>query len=539
MFRFMKIVPVATALVLFAGCLDPDASGVAEGAAGAESDVRAGHEPEPEPDTSVASIPAEAWCERTVTQQGETESWHRIWDTQGRLVRLVRTAPTVRVYETSYDAGGRVVRFEYFDGEGAAPVSTIDHWYREGGAVESRHCNPHYDGGEQERRCRRAWRQVRPDGQDALGVASGFVSEYLYDEQGRLIYSSVSRSTDWLFETYSSYDEGTGLLADTARYLNGQAIEVESYLYDEAGRLVRKETHAPSAEHEPVGRLLGEMTLSYDAAGRLSRVEADGRGEHQDLITGSLEADGETDLVVDYGYACAEPRVGAVETPPTTIDHTQQVAAYGEEVLVPAGSFYYGHPGVLRELGAFFIDVTEVDVLTYQACVEAGACTLPAFAGVQPFGTYLFLGRAHHPVNYVTIEQAEDVCAWVGKRLCSDAEWSKAARGGCEIHGEDCSATADWLTLPAEVLDAHPSDVGLGDTRPIGSPGALSPYGVANMVGNVREWARGESDLPVIRGEDFDLGLSPDTGGGVLGRSLGEGAEAQETVGVRCCRDAD
>ncbi|MBI3089361.1 MAG: SUMF1/EgtB/PvdO family nonheme iron enzyme [Candidatus Tectomicrobia bacterium] len=143
-------------------------------------------------------------------------------------------------------------------------------------------------------------------------------------------------------------------------------------------------------------------------------------------------------------------------------------------VDIPAGAFLMGandgDPGEapLRrvELAAFAIDRTPVTEAAYAAWKPSHP--------IPP-------GKAEHPVVNVTWEEARAYCRAQGKRLPSEAEWEKAARG------------TDGRRYPwGEVFDAGRANTPAGPhlgTTPVGAyPGGASVYGVLDMAGNVWEW---------------------------------------------------
>ncbi|MCY1006027.1 SUMF1/EgtB/PvdO family nonheme iron enzyme [Nannocystis pusilla] len=172
-------------------------------------------------------------------------------------------------------------------------------------------------------------------------------------------------------------------------------------------------------------------------------------------------------------------------------------------VRVPAGTFWRGcnveggdyceddpdaHlalnvPYREHELSGFWIDKFEVTAEQYGECGQAGACSAPdgvPWSEVEPPAV------TGLPVTGVTWSQADAYCVWRGKRLPTEAEWEKAARGtdgrrwpwGNEhpkcgqahlLLGDDCPRERHPLPV-----DAFPDD--------------LSPYGAVGMLGNVQEW---------------------------------------------------
>ena len=152
-------------------------------------------------------------------------------------------------------------------------------------------------------------------------------------------------------------------------------------------------------------------------------------------------------------------------------------------------------PAHIATLSGYLIDVKEVTVADYKACVSAGACTVTA---ALPDCDYAEVGADNWPINCVNWSQADKFCTWKqGKRLPSEAEWEKAARGGCELNpGADCIASTrlyPWgnATPSCDLTSMGiPTDAcGVGHPLPGGSkPGDLSPYGAFDMGGNLMEW---------------------------------------------------
>ncbi|MGE0372962.1 MAG: formylglycine-generating enzyme family protein [Gammaproteobacteria bacterium] len=171
-------------------------------------------------------------------------------------------------------------------------------------------------------------------------------------------------------------------------------------------------------------------------------------------------------------------------------EDTRLGAAPGPMVRIPSGEFRMGSNDRLSDegpqhtvrLGAYLIDKYEVTNLQYQAFIEATGRRAPD----DFVNRAAPRGKADHPVSFVTWFDARDYCAWAGKRLPTEQEWEKAARGtdarifpwGDEFNIRAANTPVRWARLGQE-----------GDTTPVGAfTAGASPYGIHDMSGNVWEW---------------------------------------------------
>lgn len=162
-------------------------------------------------------------------------------------------------------------------------------------------------------------------------------------------------------------------------------------------------------------------------------------------------------------------------------------------VVVPEGIITLGSSRGSRDeqpehevyVSGFEIDTYEVTVLEYTRCIRAGKCSFPD-TDRYDFGNFGVSGREKHPINNVSWEQARTYCAWERKRLPTEAEWEKAARG-------TDGRAYPWGNDEANCSLAAINDGGIGcgkrSTWEVGSkPADVSPYGVYDLAGNVHEW---------------------------------------------------
>jgi formylglycine-generating enzyme required for sulfatase activity len=141
------------------------------------------------------------------------------------------------------------------------------------------------------------------------------------------------------------------------------------------------------------------------------------------------------------------------------------------------------------------------EVTTPAYCIDEMEVTAGAFAecptdtcsfNYGPNCTLESEGKDLHPINCIGWESAYSYCEWRYARLCTEAEWEKAARGGCEKYpGQDCKIAMPiypWGDKDANCNLAVMSDCD-GATQPVGSRrDGDSCYGVSDLSGNVWEW---------------------------------------------------
>ncbi len=185
----------------------------------------------------------------------------------------------------------------------------------------------------------------------------------------------------------------------------------------------------------------------------------------------------------------------------------------------------------------FSVTATEITVARFRACVQAGACEA---ATVNPVCNYGKPGRDRHPVNCVTYFGAEQFCAFVGGRVCTEKEWLSACRG------------PEGRAFPyGNVFDLDACNVRSATQKVEGRAGGTAPVasrprceggieGLFDMAGNVAEWVgKCKGSYCKFRGAGFMSNDPVERFAACKGVCSGNDKSLKSSVvGIRCCRDA-
>lgn len=203
-------------------------------------------------------------------------------------------------------------------------------------------------------------------------------------------------------------------------------------------------------------------------------------------------------------------------------------------VLVEEGEFAMGSdssevdegPMRLVFVDSFYMDINEVTNADYKVFTEETKHKIPKDWRIYGYKK----AKTDHPVTFVSQGDAESYCSWKGRRLPTEREWEKAARG------------VDGLIYPwGNKFERGNANTGLSGIVGVTSVGKFeagkSPYGIMDMAGNVWEWTVSDYNekTTVVRGGSWGLshrfartftrlGYNPDS--------------KVNNIGFRCVKDA-
>jgi len=222
----------------------------------------------------------------------------------------------------------------------------------------------------------------------------------------------------------------------------------------------------------------------------------------------------------------------------------------GEMVFIPAGEFTMGsdadkeniaYPEHKVDLPAFLIEKHEVTNMQFlEFSVETGYMGEGVKEG-QDWRLFATPDKIQHPVAYITWKDAFEYCKWLGKRLPTEAEWEKAARGP---DGNVYPWGNEW-----EVNRSNTYESGMMSFMNVGQYDDISHYGAHDMLGNAQEWTgswyttykgnpqrdpQSGKQLRVVRGLSYIYR-------GKVGNLMNRSAQpplALYDIGCRCAKDA-
>jgi formylglycine-generating enzyme required for sulfatase activity len=287
-------------------------------------------------------------------------------------------------------------------------------------------------------------------------------------------------------------------------------------------------------------------TLLLEVPGGTAYLRIDGRGRAGEACAASWIR-----IMALPGYADRDT-TQRLELPVPTC-----AASADDMITIPAGDFIYGGPGdpptrfpeyVEAErtvfVPSFAIDRTEVSNAQFAPFARSSKVTGYANPTYPDNPLQQQSNEPQMPVAGLNAFQAEAFCRYMGKRLPSDYEWTKAARGGAVIDGTPNPRPRRLYPWGGELDQRCVNAVGDADGAPWIAPvrsfecGA-SPYGVLHIVGNVAEWVAREGQvdptnpLRIVRGGALDSPWELEQVTTVF-RNEREGRQFDFALGVRC-----
>ncbi|GJL65125.1 MAG: hypothetical protein NPIRA05_00960 [Nitrospirales bacterium] len=207
--------------------------------------------------------------------------------------------------------------------------------------------------------------------------------------------------------------------------------------------------------------------------------------------------------------------LGPLPSPPVSVTEkaAQMLEVLEEMILIPKGPFFYGAERDREDIPYdYYMDIFPVTNAQYKEFMLANGYGLQKFWSEEGWAwkqekqmscpidwTDPKWNQTDHPVIGVNYYEAEAYATWAGKRLPTEQEWEKAARGtdgreypwGNEFDSFKCSCNKwTWLIATTTSVDKYPE--------------GKSPYGCYDMAGNVWEWCASWYDQTgghrVIRG---------------------------------------
>ncbi len=250
---------------------------------------------------------------------------------------------------------------------------------------------------------------------------------------------------------------------------------------------------------EPIQQLVKQFEGPLDAAHAAGEVGM----QTDDFLkkireNSTLQNAGLLVLGVEKGSIKRDAWESEFGTATSVLNLGERIGLYANMVLIPAGEFKMGsderdahgdeQPVHTVYADSFYIDRYEVTNAQYKAFIDAN----PEWGKDKILAKYhddnyllhwnknsYPVGRENHPIRFVSWYAAMAYARWVGKRLPTEAEWEKAARGGL------VGKRYPW----GDLIDSNDANFGenIKDITPVGNYPA-NGYGLYDIGGNTAEW---------------------------------------------------
>lgn len=273
---------------------------------------------------------------------------------------------------------------------------------------------------------------------------------------------------------------------------------------DEGGQFVFRLVVGAAAKQSPAASVGSSGGAELEAERKRLQAERDAFEREKREADERAKLEAERKQLEEERRRLAEQRVAEAESkkieearvrPPSVPGQTGREIT-GKDgapmVLVSAGEFLYGEKNPRMTLPAFYMDIYELTTARYAKFLqETGHGSPNYWSKVNP------VSHAELPVVGVEWADADAYCRWAGKRLPTEQEWEKAARGtdGRTYPWGNTAPTKDLANYGQSVCGVFCNAYEEKLTPVNGYQAGRSPYGIYNMAGSVFEWVNEEKGI--------------------------------------------
>ena len=336
-----------------------------------------------------------------------------------------------------------------------------------------------------------AGKEMKAYGQKKMGTLVALAPVLLLSFIGIIKYASASKPPS-IATTPAAAQSTSRLETKTIeRTEPGETVLPEQIATEPARKSTETKESVPTAKRSETASATSETKPTKQTATEPARKSTETKEplsttKRQDTTPLQPNQTKESDLVTPKQE---------IQTLPTPEPKPSSVLPPSDMVLIPAGEFQMGSNDNTDEkpihavyIDAFYIDTYEVTNAQYKAFVDANPqWRKDQISDAYHNGNYLKhwngnnypRDKGNHPVTYVSWYGAMAYAQWAGKRLPTEAEWEKAARGG-----------KSGLKYPwGDTISNGQANYGnhVGGTAVVGNY-AANGYGLYDMTGNVLEW---------------------------------------------------